>query len=165
MPIAPNPIEAVESSNLTRKRDFEEPMNTLSRNKLTDAVGPCTAIAGVLLLAAMVIPGDPLGRLIGALIGASLLAGIAGAFVREGLAHRDHVRRTTRAALLRRTAPAAAVAMPRLADATASEFDGRDRPAFAPVISLTEAQVERGRAAPQRQKRLERGAEPELSRR
>jgi hypothetical protein len=46
--------------------------------------------------------------------------------------------------------------MPQVADATASEFDGQELPAFAPVISLTEAQVERGRAARQRQKR--RGA-------
>ncbi len=132
-------------------------MNTLSRNKLTGAVGACTAIAGVLLLAAMVIPADPLGRLVGALIGASLLTGIVGAFVREGLAHRDRVRHTTqRTAQLRHEAPAPAlVAMPQVADATASEFDGQELPAFAPVISLTEAQVERGRAARQRQKRRE----------
>ena len=132
-------------------------MNTLSRNKLTDAVGACTAIAGVLLLAAMVIPADPLGRLVGALIGASLVTGIVGAFVREGLAHRDHVRRTARrAALLQHEAPGPAVIlMPRVADATASEFDGQERLTFAPVVSLTEAQVERGRAARQRQKRRE----------
>lgn len=132
-------------------------MNTLSRNKLTDAVGACTAIAGVLLLAAMVIPADPLGRLVGALIGASFLAGIVGALVREGLAYRDHVRRSMRrAAPLRRVAPAPAiVAMPHIADATASEHDGQDLPSFAPVVSLTEAQVERGRAARQRQKRRE----------
>jgi hypothetical protein len=132
-------------------------MNTLSRNTLTGAVGACTAIAGVLLLAAMVIPADPLGRLIGALIGASLLTGIVGAFVREGLAHRDHARHPAqRTALLQHEAPGPAiVAMPRVPDATASEFDGQERPAFAPVVSLTEAQVERGRAARQRQKRRE----------
>ena len=38
------------------------------------------------------------------------------------------------------------VSIPRLADATASEFDDASRPAFAPVTSLTEAQVERQRA-------------------
>jgi len=128
-------------------------MNTLSRNKLTDAVGVSTAIAGVLLLAAMVIPADPLGRLVGVLMGASLLTGIVGALVREGLARRHRVRR---AAPLQREAPApAAIAMPRVADATASEFDGQALPAFAPVVSLTEAQVERARAARQRQKRRE----------
>jgi hypothetical protein len=139
------------------KRNIEETMNPFSRNRLTDAVGACTAIAGVLLLAAMVIPGDPLGRLVGALIGASLLAGIVGAFVREGLALRDHVRRTPRrTALPARAAPASVVvAMPQVADATASEFDGQDHRPFAPVVSLTEAQVERSRAARQRQKRLE----------
>jgi hypothetical protein len=139
------------------KRNIEETMNPLSRNKLADAVGACTAIAGVLLLAAMVIPGDPLGRLVGALIGASLLAGIVGAFVREGLALRDHVRRTAlRTTLPARAAPSSViVAMPQVADATASEFDGPDHRPFAPVVSLTEAQVERGRAARQRQKRFE----------
>jgi hypothetical protein len=138
------------------KRNIEETMNPLSRNKLTDAVGACTAIAGALLLAAMVIPGDPLGRLVGALIGASLLAGIVGALVREGLALRDPVRRTARTVLSAREAPASVILlMPRVADATASELDGQDLPRFAPVVSLTEAQVERGRAARQRQKRLE----------
>lgn len=38
------------------------------------------------------------------------------------------------------------VSIPRLADATASEFDDASRAAFAPVTSLTEAQVERQRA-------------------
>ncbi|HSS69994.1 MAG TPA: hypothetical protein VLQ46_04995 [Casimicrobiaceae bacterium] len=38
------------------------------------------------------------------------------------------------------------VSIPRLADATASEFDDASRPVFAPVTSLTEAQVERQRA-------------------
>jgi hypothetical protein len=139
------------------KRDTEETMNTLSRNKLTDAIGACTAIAGVLLLAAMVIPANPLGRLVGALIGASLLTGIVGAFVRERLAHRNQGRHTTQCtALLQHETPAGVVvAMPQVADATASEFDGRQLPAFAPVVSLTEAQVERGRAARQRQKRRE----------
>ncbi|HTR59074.1 MAG TPA: hypothetical protein VMM27_12930 [Casimicrobiaceae bacterium] len=37
------------------------------------------------------------------------------------------------------------VSIPRLADATASEFDDVLRPVFAPVTSLTEAQVERQR--------------------
>jgi len=131
-------------------------MSILSRNKVTDAVGACTAIAGVLLLAAMVIPADPLGRLVGTMIGVSFVAGIIGALVRAGLARRGHVRRTPPASLLPREAPApAAVTMPHVADATASEFDGHAFPTFAPVVSLTEAQVERGRSARQQQKRRE----------
>ena len=131
-------------------------MNILSRNKVTGAVGACTAIAGVLLLAAIVIPADPLGRLVGTMIGFSFVAGIVGALVRAGVTHRGHVRRTPRASLLPREAPPpAAVAMLHVADATASEFDGHAFPTFASVVSLTEAQVERGRSARQLQKRRE----------
>ncbi|TMH29261.1 MAG: hypothetical protein E6H66_20230 [Betaproteobacteria bacterium] len=45
------------------------------------------------------------------------------------------------------------VALPAAADATASEFDDVRRPVFAPVISLTEAQVQRQRAARTRERR------------
>ena len=47
---------------------------------------------------------------------------------------------------LRGAVVATIVSIPRLADATASEFDDASRPVFAPVTSLTEAQVERERA-------------------
>jgi len=90
------------------------------------------------------------------MIGVSFVAGIVGALVRAGVTHRGHVRRTPRASLLPREAPPpAAVAMLHVADATASEFDGHTFPTFAPVVSLTEAQVERGRSARERQKRRE----------
>jgi hypothetical protein len=130
-------------------------MKTLSRSRLTGADGAFTAITGALLLAAIVIPADPLGRLVGAFIGASFLAGLVGAFVREALARRDHVRRAAqRKLLLERCAPAPAVtATPLVVDPTASEFDDDKRPAFAPVVSLTEAQVERRRVERQRQHR------------
>jgi hypothetical protein len=127
-------------------------MKTLSRSKLTGADGAFTAITGVLLLAAIVIPADPLGRLVGALIGTSFLVGLVGAFVREALARRDQIRRTAqRKLLLERDAPASIVAAPLVADATASEYDDDQRPAFAPVVSLTEAQVERRRTDRRRQ--------------
>jgi hypothetical protein len=49
-------------------------------------------------------------------------------------------------------APAVSVAVQRIHDATASELDDDARvPGFAPVLSLTEAQVERRRAERQRQ--------------
>ena len=44
------------------------------------------------------------------------------------------------------------VALPAAADATASEFDEFRRPEFAPVISLTEAQVSRQRAERERER-------------
>jgi hypothetical protein len=129
-------------------------MKTLSRSKLTGADGAFTAITGVLLLAAIVIPTDPLGRLVGALIGASFVVGLVGTFVREALARRDQIRRTAKRKLwLERDAPDPAVAATLAADATASEFDDDKRPVFAPVVSLTEAQVERRRTERQRQHR------------
>jgi hypothetical protein len=121
-------------------------MNTLSRNKLIDAVGLSTAIAGALALAAIVVPADPLGRSIGALLGASLLLGAAGAFVRESLVRRMASRRAAQHGLRVAAVPTVAP-LPRPSDGTASEFDDQALPAFAPVVSLTEAQVERQRAA------------------
>ena len=127
-------------------------MKTLSRSKLPGAVGAFTAIAGVVLLAAIVFPADPLGRVVGALIGVSVVLGLVGTVVREALARRDPVRSIAqRRLLLERYA--VVVTTPRVTDATASEF-GEDRhPAFAPVVSLTEAQVERQRSERQRQHR------------
>jgi hypothetical protein len=130
-------------------------MNTLSRNKLIDAIGMFTAIAGALVLAAIVVPADPLGRGIGALLGASFLLGGAGAFVRESLERRQDVRRDAQRGL-GIAAAASVVPMPQPTDATASEFDDQARPAFAPVVSLTEAQVERQRVA--RHRREQRSA-------
>jgi len=121
-------------------------MTTLPNNKLISVTGALTAIAGVLLLAAIVMPNDPLGRSIGALMGASFLVGLVGTLVRETWA--GHFVKSE-------TAAPAAVAMPHVADATASEFDGDKRPAFAPIVSLTEAQVERARAERQRRTRRE----------
>ena len=129
-------------------------MNTLSKSRLTGAVGAFAAFAGALLLAAIVVPADPLGRVVGALIGASFAVGLLGTIAREALASRDYSVRATRAlALERHTRTPAIIAMPRVADATASEFDDDRRPAFAPVVSLTEAQVERRRTQRQRQRR------------
>ena len=128
-------------------------MKTLSKSKLAGAVGAFTGITGVLLLAAIVIPADPLGRLVGGLIGASFVVGLVGTVVREALARRDHARRAAqRLFLFERYAPVVAATL-RATDATASEFDDDKRPAFASVISLTEAQVERRRAERQRQHR------------
>jgi hypothetical protein len=127
-------------------------MNRLSDNKLIDAVGAFTALAGAAVVAAIVVPADPLGRAIGALLGASLLLGVVAALVREALkrGQEPHL-----PALREPRIVTAATLMPmlRLADATASEFDGEPRPAFAPIVSLTEVQVERQRAAQRREQR------------
>jgi hypothetical protein len=127
-------------------------MNTLSGNRLIDFVGISTAFAGALVLAAIVVPADPMGRSIGALLGASVLLGVAGTFVREALARREE-RRHAAQRELRTEAAVAVIPLARLVDATASEFDEQRQPTFAPVVSLTEAQVERQRAARQRSER------------
>ena len=127
-------------------------MNRLSDNKLIDAVGAFTALAGAAVLVAIVVPVDPLGRAIGALLGASFLLGVVGALVRAALKRGEEPRRP---ALRGPRVETAATVMPmlRLADATASEFDGEPRPAFAPIVSLTEVQLERQRAAQRREQR------------
>jgi len=63
-------------------------------------------------------------------------------------------------ALPARAAPASVSSLCRTSPMQRIDFDEQDSRAFAPVISLTEAQIERGRAARHRQKRLEalRGA-------
>ena len=131
-------------------------MKTLSKSRITGAVGALVAFAGALLLAAIVVPADPLGRVVGALIGASFAIGLLGTLAREALRRREYSIRAPRAFALERYAPTPAiVATPRVADATASEFDGDRRPAFAPVISLTEAQVERRRQERSQERRHE----------
>jgi len=72
--------------------------------------------------------------------------------IREALGHGQDLRRPASRAL-RVEAAATVMPMPRLADATASEFDDAARPAFAPIVSLTEVQVERQRTARRREQR------------
>lgn len=127
-------------------------MNRLSENKLIDAIGAFTALAGAAVVAAIVVPADPLGRVIGALLGASLLLAVAALLVREALGRGQDLRRPA-LGMLRSETAATVMPMPRLTDATASEFDNAVRPAFAPIVSLTEAQVERQRAARRREQR------------
>jgi hypothetical protein len=127
-------------------------MNRLSENKLIDAIGAFTALAGAAVVAAIVVPADPLGRVIGALLGASFLLAVAALLVREALGRGQGVRRPA-SGMLRSETAATVMPMPRLTDATASEFDDAVRPAFAPIVSLTEAQVERQRAPRRREQR------------
>jgi hypothetical protein len=127
-------------------------MNTRSENKLIDAIGVLTALAGAAVVATIVVPADPLGRALGALLGASLLLGAVGALVREALV-RGEDRRRPALRMLRVETAVSVMPMPRLADATASEFDDELCPAFTPIVSFTEAQVERQRATQRREQR------------
>lgn len=127
-------------------------MNTLSKNWLPNAIGVCAAAAGVALIVAVAASGDAIGRSVTALIGGGFAFGLLGSIAKGAVARRSA---KLGAATQRGYAPACAtvIAMPPPADATASEYEGTEPPAFAPVLSLTEAQVQRQRGERQRQHR------------
>jgi hypothetical protein len=122
-------------------------MNMLSKNWLLDAIGACAMLGGLALLVVAATSGDVLGHSVGALVGAGLAGGVLGCFAKEAAARRDATRRAALHGISQANhAPASVMVMiPPLADATASEFDEREQATFAPVVSLTEAQVERQR--------------------
>jgi hypothetical protein len=119
-------------------------MNMLSRNWLPDAIGACALVAGLALLGVVLASGNAIGTSVGALMGAGFVAGVLGCIGKQAL---TSVNAPHRAAPEASRAPAlpTLVAMPPVADATASEYDEREQTSFAPVVSLTEAQVERQR--------------------
>lgn len=129
-------------------------MNMQSKRWLPDAIGVCALVAGLVMLVAVAAAGDSIGRIVTALIGGGFAFGVLGCVLRETVARgsdkrRGAVRGTPQEGYT--AALATVVAMPPLADATASEYDASEAPAFAPVLSLTEAQVQRQRAERQRQ--------------
>jgi len=119
-------------------------VNTLPKDRITRMLGAATGIAGALLVAAMVVPADPLGRLIGALLGASIVVGLVGALLRQSAPSYGSLRRGPGSRPMPQLYPEgpAAFATPARIDATAWMLDD-DTPDFAPVISLTEAKVAR----------------------
>ena len=123
-------------------------MNMLSKQWIPDLIGVCAGLAGLALLVAVAGSGDAIGHSVGALIGGGLAFGVLGCVWKETVTRRGDRGQAARRAISQPShAPASAsiVAMPPLADATASEFDETRQAAFAPVVSLTEAQVERQR--------------------
>jgi hypothetical protein len=130
-------------------------MNMQTKNWGPDAIGACAALAGLALLGVVVASGDPIGNSVAALIGAGWLFGVLGCVGKQALASRGQARRAALRAPSQPSdalVPASIGVMPPVADATASEYDERRQASFAPVVSLTEAQVERQRER-QRQKR------------
>ena len=108
-------------------------MRALPKHWTHDAIGVCTGIAGLALLIATVAAGGAIG----------LGVGRRGAEARE--------------APLSSYGPASVIVpLPHFVDATASDFDAARQPGFAPVTSLTEAQVLRQRAMRDREKRRAR---------
>jgi hypothetical protein len=124
-------------------------VNTLPKDRLTSMLGGATALAGAFLLAAIVIPADPLGRAIGALIAASFAVGLAGLALHRVEFPSASMRRGPRSGRLPQSYPEGPLASLAVRDATAWAFE-ESAPDFAPVISLTEARVARRSAEPER---------------
>ena len=142
-------------------------MNASSKNWLPGAIGVLIGLAIVGVFAMDVAPpasATPaqgwldyasLGRAVGELTGLGFSIALL-AFGLKRLVMRQVEQRGTqlREASIASNAAAVAIVVPRIPDATASELDDDARvPGFAPVLSLTEAQVERRRAERQRQER------------
>jgi hypothetical protein len=136
-------------------------MKTASRTWLPGTFGALVGIAIVAAFGSGVVPvqsgtillalqaGATLGRTVAEFTALGFALGLAAFGLRRFVAHVIEARRLAmRTATAKSTAvmPVSVVTIPRLADATASDFDDGARPAFAPVTSLTEAQVERERA-------------------
>ena len=147
---------ALEASNrqlrTLRVGNGEVTMNSLTRNWPTLALGTCAMIAGLILLVAVGLSGSAMGRDVTGLIGGSLALGVLGCVVKEALQRRGEGSRAVRAPhVAAASASAAIIELPLLADATASTYEGNEAPAFAPVLSLTEAQLERQLAGRKRE--------------
>ena len=130
-------------------------MNALAKHLMHDAIGVCTGIAGLALLVAIVAAGDAIALGVGAMIGGSCAFGVLACGLKETVARRSH-RRSAKAREAPRPSPAPApvvVPRPHFVDATASDFDAARQSGFAPVTSLTEAQVLRQRAKREREER------------
>ena len=129
-------------------------MKALPKHWTHDATG----IAGLALLIAIVSAGDAIGLGVGALIGGSCAFGVLACGLKEAVARRgDRRSAEAREAPLSSHAPAPAIVpMPYFVDAMASDFDAARQAGFAPITSLTEAQVLRQRAMRDREKRRAR---------
>ena len=136
-------------------------MKTASRTWLPGTFGALVGIAIVAAFGSEVIAvesgtvlqalyaGATLGQAVAEFTALGFVLGVAAFGLRRFAAHLVEARRLKHhvgAATAPMPRAGRVVTIPRLADATASEFDDRARPAFAPVTSLTEAQVERERA-------------------
>lgn len=123
-------------------------MNALSKHSMTSIVGALTGAAGALLLAAIVIPSDPLGRSIGALLAVSLAVGIAGVLFKVPAYRSGFIRRGPRPSAIPFDEPSAPAALATARRLQPLVWNGeRAAPDFVPIASLTEARVARRRVA------------------
>lgn len=133
----------------------------LSKQWFPDAMGASAGVAGLALLGVVGASGAAIGQGVVAMIGGGFAFGVLGCVCKEIVMRRRDARRVALRTLSQASYGAVSASifnMPPLADATASEFDESECSAFAPVVSLTEAQVERQRERqrPQRSTTLNR---------
>jgi hypothetical protein len=158
-----NPAEAVDASNqgLKPRTLRESTMKTKMKDRLPGVIG---ALIGIVIVATFaggvdsvdtsaawqaLSAGTSLGLAVVEFVALGFALGLLAFGVRRLAIRISAVRRLAMRPAedpVRGAVVATIVAIPRLADATASEFDDASRAAFAPVTSLTEAQVERQRA-------------------
>ena len=130
-------------------------MKALAKHWTHVAIGVSIGIAGLALLIAVVFVGDAIGLGVGAMIGGGCAFGVLACGLKEAIG-RGGYRRSAKARRAPLPSPAPApvvVPRPHFVDATASDFDAARQSGFAPVTSLTEAQVLRQRAKREREER------------
>lgn len=128
-------------------------MNMLSKQRLPDVIGACAGLVGLALLVVVATSGDPIGHGVAAIVGGGFAFGVLGCAWKEVTTRRADRRHAAVRAMSEPSYAAAILAMPPLADATASEFDESAQRTFAPVVSLTEAQFARQRERQVRDRR------------
>ena len=117
----------------------------LSKQWLPDAIGACAGLAGLALFGVLAASGDAIGHSVVALIGGGFAFGVLGCVGKEIVAARRRGAQGVTSQPSHALLSASSIRMPPLADATASEFSESEQASFAPIVSLTEAQVERKR--------------------
>src|SRR5271169_5976660 len=101
-------------------------MNMLSKKWIPDVIGACAGLAGLALLAVVAGSGDAIGHSVAILIGGGFAFGVLGCVWKQTVSRRGDRRQAALPAITQPShalASASIVAMPPLADATASEFD------------------------------------------
>jgi hypothetical protein len=137
-------------------------MKTAS-NRLLGATGALVGVGIVVAVSGgqagdaieqILFAGATLGRAVGEFTLLGFVLGAVAFGVRQlAIASRESRLAKTRPVALSAAGAVMVHSVPRLADATASEFDDALQPSFAPVTSLIEAQVARERAARRREER------------
>ena len=143
-------------------------MKTLSKHRLPGVIGSLIGLAIVAMFGSGAVPadsgtmqqllltGENLGLGVAEFLALGFLLGLSAFGLRQLAAHIHETRLKLRHSEVAFGTPMSATIMPtlRLPDATASGFEEAANTVFTPVTSLTEAQVQRQRAARKHDDRL-----------